>query len=338
MSVPRVCLSIINYKGRQFLSELLESIRIQTYRDCETILIDNDSQDGSVDFVRSEYPWVRTLPQSSNLGYARAANLAMRSSEAEYVAILNTDLKLGKDWVEQIVRPAESDSSVAVVASKLLLYDYPQYLNGVGGGMTHLGYTWDRGMFERDEGQYDQVDDVAFACGGAALFRRRTILKVGGFDEMFYMYHEDVDLCWRLWVLGYRVVTAPRAVAYHKFSASTGDNKGMMWRELMGERNNIRSLLKNRELRRLIPLLRELYELPQEPARKELQWGNFLWNLRRLPNTLWHRLRIQWRRRNSDAELERLLLHSEHVPVDPNRFKEIAGVREKDFNRRRQER
>ena len=190
---------------------------------------------------------------------------------------------------------ATGDESVAAVASKLLLYHQPTILNGVGGAMNRLGYTWDLGMFEEDEGQYDQSREVLFASAGAALFRRVTFLESGGFDEGFFMYHEDVDLCWRFWLLGFRVVTAPAAVAFHHFGASTQAHQGMTWRELLGERHNMRALLKNYEARNLRSALWGLLKRPQPPVRKWNQCRNFFWNLRRLPDTLKRR---KW---NQDA-------------------------------------
>lgn len=182
--------------------------------------------------------------------------------------------------------------------------------------MNYLGYTWDRGMFEVDEGQYDDVEDVIFACGGAALVRKEAFLYAGGYDVGFYMYHEDVDLCWRFWLLGYRVVTAPQAIVYHHFSHSTRDNRGMDWRELIGERNAMRAMIKNYEWKNLFRRLSDLMRVPQDPERKAKQKKSLMWNLRKLPGTLRRRFRIQRRRKRSDAEIDHLIDPSPEVPID----------------------
>lgn len=181
--------------------------------------------------------------------------------------------------------------------------------------MNRVGYTWDRGMFEEDLGQYDHSDEVLFASAAASLFRRRTFLDAGGFDERFFMYHEDVDLGWRLWILGHRIATAPKAVVLHHFGGATRQDKGMKWRELLGERNNIRSLLKNYEAKQVLKALRELVGLRQSPRRKWGQLGNLLWNCFWLPETYRLRRSLQKRRRRSDDQLKRLIVQSADVPV-----------------------
>ncbi len=306
---------IINYNGRPYLEELLGSLELQTRRPLETLLVDNASRDDSVAYVRREFPWVRVLPQERNLGFSRAANLAADAARGTWLVLLNTDLRLEPEWLAELVAAAGTDPSIAAVSSKLRLYDQPHRLNGVGGCMNRLGYTWDRGMGEEDRGQYDQSREVLFACAGAALFHRSRFREAGGFDSRFFMYHEDVDLCWRLWLRGFRVVTAPRAVAYHHLSASTREDQGLLWREILGERHNLRALLKNYECANLARALWGLLTLRQPIRRKWAQLGNLAWNLRRLPETLRLRRRIQRERRVPDAQMKRLVVQSRHVPI-----------------------
>ncbi len=312
---PQVSVVIVNYNGRRYLDELLASLGGQSHRDFETLFIDNASQDGSVEHVRERFPWARPLPQKSNLGFSRAGNLGARVSEAEYIALLNTDIRLEPDWLARLVAVAESDRSVAAAASKMMLYDRPGVLNGVGGCMNRLGYTWDRGMFEPDRGQYDRIEEVLFASAGAALFRREAFLRAGGFDERFFMYHEDVDLCWRLWLLGHRVVTAPGAVVHHHFGGATKASRSMRWRESLGERNNIRALIKNYESKNLTRALAGLLGLRQPLPRKAVQLKNLLWNLAVAPDTLRRRRWIQKNRVRSDRDLKALIVESNDVPI-----------------------
>ena len=314
-ALPAITVSIVNFNGARFLEELLLSLTSQTYRRFEVLFIDNGSTDGSVEFVRSSYPEIKVIAQPDNQGFARAGNLAMGSSPHDFVALLNTDLRLGPAWLERLATTMFSDKSIAAVASKLRFHDRPDYLNGVGGAMNRLGYTWDRGMNQEDRGQLDQPAEVLFASAGAALFRKAAFQEAGGFDEKFFMYHEDVDLCWRLWLLGFRVITAPSAVVYHHFGGATKESKGMRWRELLGERNNMRSLLKNYELPNAIRAITRMMLLRQPASRKLAQIRNLLWNLANLPNTLRHRRDIQRRRVRSDNDLRDLIVQSNHVPV-----------------------
>lgn len=316
MADPRATVLIINYNGLADLPELFSTLREQTWRDFEIVFVDNASSDGSLEYMQRKQPDINVCAHGKNLGYARAANIGVKEAPTEYVVILNTDIKLDPRCMEELLEVADSDPSIACAACKMRLYHQPRVLNGVGGGMNYIGYTWDRGMFEVDEGQYDEVEDVIFACGGAALVRRSHFLKAGGYDLGFYMYHEDVDLCWRFWLLGHRVVTAPKSLVYHHFSHSTRDNRGMDWRELIGERNSIRSMAKNYEFRNLIDSLSDLMRVPQNPERKRLQRKNLRWNIWKLPDTLLRRIRIQMRRKRSDAEIQHLIDPSPEVPID----------------------
>lgn len=319
----RTTVLMINYNGLPDLPDLMNSLEAQNTRNFNPVFWDNASTDGSVEYVRENFPWAKICAQSSNLGYAKAANLAARQFDTEFIIFLNTDIRLDPDCINQIISTACTDNRIACAASKMRFFHKPEMLNGVGGCMNYLGYTWDRGMFEIDNAQYDKVEDVLFACGGAALVRREYFLFAGGYDEVFYMYHEDVDICWRFWILGYRVVTAPHSIVYHKFSRSTKDSKGMAWREFIGERNSIRAMIKNYELKNLIPTLWALINLPQHRERKKIQRGNLLWNLRRLPNTLRSRFWIQWKRKVRDKDLQYLINPETKVPIDVSLFSEI---------------
>lgn len=312
---PTVTAVIINYNGRRFLPELFETIDAQRYSRFELLVIDGGSTDRSGEWIRSNRPGTRLIEVSENLGFARAANLGLRETTTRYTLLLNTDLFLEPDFIGELLETIESDSGLAAVASKMRLYDQQGVINGVGGCMNRLGYTWDRGMLEEDKGQYDKPADVLFAPAAAAIFRRQALLDAGAFDERFFMYHEDVDLSWRLWLFGQRITTAPRAIVYHHFGGVTRQTKGMVWRELLGERNNIRSLLKNYELPTLKGVLRDHLMIPYKGKRKIAQFRNFLWNIGCLPDTLRLRREIQKRRVCSDQDLEHMILQANEVPI-----------------------
>lgn len=315
MSHAQVSLGIINYNGLPFLPGLLSSIHAQSFRDFDTLVFDNGSSDDSVSYLRGHQAGVRLLVSRTNLGFSRAGNRLVQESETPLICFLNSDLELDPHWLGGLVEGVEKESELAAVAPKMLLYDQPEHLNGVGGCMNRLGYTWDRGMFEEDRGQYDQPAPVLFAPAAASLFRRSAFQKVGGFDTSMFMYHEDVDLGWRLWLAGYRIQTAPGAVARHHFAATTRASRGMQWREILGERHNLRSLMKNYERANLLRALWGLLTLPQSPARKFAQLENLAWNLARLKSLLKLRRRVQSSRKRSDRELEKLIVQSRDVPI-----------------------
>src|SRR5690606_18301682 len=156
MKNARVSIIIINYNGLPFLDELFETLDKQTFRDFEVVFVDNASEDHSVSFVTRRFPEARVLSLPENSGFSRAGNLGAAEAKGEYLVYLNTDMKLSPEWLEHLCRAAKTADDVAAVASKMRLYDKPDTLNGVGGCMNRLGYSWDRGMYEKDEGQYDQ--------------------------------------------------------------------------------------------------------------------------------------------------------------------------------------
>ncbi len=314
-SQPRATVVIINYNGLPFLEELFSGLRLQVGAAAEFVFLDNGSSDGSPDLVAEQYPWVRLHRMGRNAGFAAAANQGVRLASTPYVVLLNTDIRTEPDWLAELIKVADAHPRAAAVASKMRLHDRPRVLNGVGGSMNSLGYTWDRGMFEEDRGQYDEPARVLFAPAAAALFRKSSWLEAGGCDETFFMYHEDVDLCWRFWIQGFEVLTAPRAVVYHHFGGTTRESRGFLWREILGERNNIRSLLKNYSLTRLASVIPALLLLPQRPRRKLKQVRNLAWNLLKIVDTLRHRRRIQRARKRSDKDLDFLIERRKDVPI-----------------------
>ena len=312
---PRATVVIINYNGRSFLDELFSSLRQQVGPSPAVLFLDNGSSDGSPELVGREFPSVELHRLERNLGFAAAANRGIDLASTPYVVLLNTDIRAESDWLSELIEAADANPNAAAVASKMRLYDRPGNLNGVGGSMNRLGYTWDRGMLEEDQGQYDDPAPVLFAPAAAALFRKSACVEAGGFDETFFMYHEDVDLCWRFWIRGFEVITAPKAVVYHHFGGTTRESRGFNWRELIGERNNLRSLLKNYSAPRLASAIPALLLLRQSPRRKLGQIRNVIWNVVRLPNTLSHRRRIQGSRTRSDADLDFLIERRNDVPI-----------------------
>ena len=315
MNLNEASIVIINYNGLSYLEELFSSIQKQTLKPREILLVDNASSDKSVEFIKNSYPETRIIRLSKNLGFAAAANAGLKESSCEAAALVNTDIRLDENWLENLLASLAAEEKIAAVAAKIMLYDQPRLLNGVGGGMNRLGYTWDIGMFEEDIGQYDSPSEVIFAPASAALFRKSAVLGSGGFDESFFMYHEDVDLGWRLWLLGYRIVTCPKAIAHHHFGGSTKASRSMLWRELLGERNDMTSLLKNYEPLHALSALAEMMSLKQKPSRKSGQLKNLLWNLMKLPSTLKKRRYIQKHRKLTDDEVTRLIVQSRHVPI-----------------------
>ncbi len=217
-----VSVVIPNYNGLEHLPTCLEALRAQHFRDFETILVDDGSDDGSAEWVRRHHPEVQVLELPRNMGMATAANRGWRLAAGRDIALLNNDTRADPGWLEALVEAAEAHPEVPFFASKIRLFDRPNILHAAGDLYGVDGIPRNRGAWEEDHGQYDREFEVWGPCGAAAYYRRALLEELGGFDERLFMYLEDVDLAWRAQLRGYRCRFVPRAVVYHKVSATGG--------------------------------------------------------------------------------------------------------------------
>ncbi len=221
-NLPLTSVIIPNWNGAHHLPTCLESLRRQTLRDFEVIVADNGSTDGSLDLLARDYPWVRVLPLGENRGFAGACNAGMRIAQGEFIVLLNNDTEADPRWLEEVVAAFERHPEAGIVASKMLLFDRRDTFHTAGDFYRLDGIPGNRGVWQRDEGQYDREEYVFSACGGSAAYRRVMLEQVGLLDEDFFYSCEDVDLAWRAQLAGWRCVYAPHAVVYHKLSATGG--------------------------------------------------------------------------------------------------------------------
>jgi GT2 family glycosyltransferase len=313
---PRLTVVIPNWNGERFLSLCLDSLRRQTLRDFETVLVDNASSDGSIELVRRDFPEVRVVSLSENLGFAAAVNAGIKVSEAEYVALLNNDTEQDPGWLEALVRAAKRHLEAGFFASKLVDFRDRRFLDGAGDALRLSGLPYRLGHGEVDRGQFDHPGYVFSACGAAALYRREMLDDVGLFDEDFVSYCEDGDLSFRAQLAGYRCLYVPDAVVYHMGSASTGGKRSATATRL-GTRNSLSLLVKNLPLSavpHILPffvlgqLARSLTAAATGALGAHLRGLAGAW--RQLPLMLENRREIQAKKRISDAEIRRLLRES----------------------------
>jgi hypothetical protein len=209
-----------NWNGRHWLPGCLHSIAHQQLAPLEVIVVDNGSGDGSVEYLRSEHPEVRIIELAENGGFAHAANLGIAAAGGELVALLNADLVLEPDWISRMVAAIACDPTVGAVACKMLSLEDPTRVYDAGDVLRRDGLCEQRGRFKRDDGRWDVPGEVFGACAGAALYRRSALLELGGFDERYFAYLEDVDLALRLQLAGWRCRYEP-AVALHAGESSS---------------------------------------------------------------------------------------------------------------------
>lgn len=262
MSTPLISVIIPNWNGKRFLAACLDSLQRQTWLHREVVLVDNGSTDGSIEFVRRTYPEVRLLSFASNRGFSAAVNAGIAASTGEFLALLNNDTEAEPRWLEALHAGISRDARFGFAASKMLRFDAREIIDSAGDAYTRYGLAFGRGRDLADQGQYDSADEPFSACGGAALFRREVFEKAGAFDEDFFSYLEDVDLCFRIRWLDRRGCYVPEAVVYHVGQGTTGQrfNPFQIRHDV---KNMLHVIIKNFPWRLLLPNLPRilLYQL-----------------------------------------------------------------------------
>lgn len=221
---PFVSIVIPTYNGRALLAVCLLSLRAQSYPAdrFEVIVVDDASSDGTVEYLAAEFPWARVAALAQNSGFIAACNAGVAAAQGEVLVLLNNDTEAEPGWLAALVTALMEHPEAGSAASKMLLFDRRDTLHTAGDTMGRNGIPRNRGVWEKDAGQYDQDRWVFGPCGGAAAYRREAWQQAGGLDPALWMYLEDVDLAWRLQRLGWRSIYAPEARIYHQLSATGG--------------------------------------------------------------------------------------------------------------------
>ena len=225
---PRALLIIINYDGINVIGECLDSIYSQSYKELQVLVADNNSKDGSVNFIRENYPQCEVLANRQNKGYGSAINKAVKYGlkkygNFDYFTILNNDLRLDENWLENLINYGQKKPECGILAGKMLIYYWPKYINSTGGLVNYFGSGWDRDFFELDEECQRESGEVLSVSGGAMLIKKGVFDAVGVFESKYFMYYEDIDFCFKTWKYSdYSVDYVKDALVYHKFSASSG--------------------------------------------------------------------------------------------------------------------
>jgi GT2 family glycosyltransferase len=241
----KVSVIIVNWNGEQFLERCLTALMSQTLRPHEIILVDNASSDRSLEIAR-RFPSVRLIALDRNTGFARGNNLAIEvaSVESEWIALINPDAFAEPRWMEALLVAAESNPEFDVFGSELVNATDPTLLDGAGDTYHLSGLVWRMAHGMPVSADTEDEREVFSPCAAAALYRRSALRKVGGFDEDYFCYVEDVDLGFRLRLAGYRCLYVPQSVAHHVGSGTTGgqDSDFAMYH---GHRNLVWTFVKN---------------------------------------------------------------------------------------------
>jgi GT2 family glycosyltransferase len=325
LNAPCVAVIILHYEGEEILSDCLEALFKSEYENFDAILVDNGSNDGSIQFVRAAYSnytccdRLKVLRSPENLGFVMGNNLGLqyvlRASKYKYVVLLNDDTIVDPNWLKELVNVADKDSDIGALQPKLKSLREPSFFeyNGACGGMLDVyGVPFCRGRIfdleEEDRGQYDKTAEMFWASGAVMFMRVEAIRKAGLLDEIFYAHMEEIDLGWRLRLLGYKIFCVPNAVVYHVGGATELKEKFFL-----KHRNNLIVMMKNYSMssllyyfpgRMILDTLSALFFVFEgNSSRAFCVFKAYFWILKNLKAVFRARSDVQARRKVSDDEI-----------------------------------
>jgi GT2 family glycosyltransferase len=313
---PLVSVIIVNWNGKQWLQGCLPSLAAVTYKNVEWIIVDNASTDGSSHWVKKHYPKTIIVQNSENLGFSHANNLGYRKAHGDYILFLNNDTKVKSDYISELLKPFAGDKTIGGVQSKILLMDEPKRLDSIGAFLTPTGFLYHNHLGGIDNTGLDKQTELYTAKGASMMFRKDVLrqVEVDGwiFDPDYFAYFEETDLCHRVWMAGYHIVYAHKAVVYHKMGA-TSNKLVSGWVQYNSYKNRINSYIKNFGFQNLILILPFHIALCNVLSfvflvKRNYSWFKAIhkaiwWNVLHLPKTLEKRTFVQSRiRRRKDSD------------------------------------
>jgi GT2 family glycosyltransferase len=258
---PLVSVVILNWNGRKFLERFLPSVMSTTYANKQIWVADNASTDDSVAFLTSHYPGIKILVNKTNEGFAQGYNSALQQVESDYYVLLNSDVEVSPNWIEPVIALLESDPAIAACQPKVLSFENKElfeYAGACGGWIDRFGYPFSRGRVfddcEKDHGQYDEAQPCFWATGTALFVRASVYHEIGGLDAYFFAHQEEIDLCWRMQLAGYKVFVQPASVIYHVGGGTLPKSNSR--KTFLNFRNNLIMLAKN------LPVTEALWKIP----------------------------------------------------------------------------
>jgi GT2 family glycosyltransferase len=276
----KVAVVILNWNGKKFLEQFLPNVILYSKEVAEIFVADNASTDDSVEYIKSNFPDVRLILNTSNGGFSKGYNDALKHIEAEYYVLLNSDIEVTENWIEPVISLMDSDPLIAACQPKLLSFyerDKFEYAGAGGGFIDKFGYPFCRGRLflslEEDQGQYDDIKEIFWATGACMFVRSSLYHKYGGLDEDFFAHMEEIDFCWRLRNYGYKIMFCPDSKVYHIGGGTLP--KSSSRKTYLNFRNNFTLLYKNLPKNEVIPVFAVRLVLDGVAAIKFLFEGGF---------------------------------------------------------------
>lgn len=340
---PFVFVIVLNYNGREYLKDCLSSLASQTYANCRVIVCDNASTEDSIKYVKRNFPSTIIIQNKKNLGFAKGNNVAIKfalKQGADYVFLLNNDTISEKDLIEKLIKVAMTDNKIGIVGPKILDTRNTSLVHEVGMTCDIFGFPI---AIRQQESGKQTISEVFYVSGCAMLIKREVLNKVGLFDEEYFMFAEDLDLCWRAQLARYLVFVDRAARVYH---ASGGSITGGIIKErnyttnvrriFLREKNTLRTLIKNYSIGNLIKIIPFYLALLLIEC---IVWTFFLkpnvcicllkavgWNIRALPDTIRHRQRVQRLRNIADQHIMKKMAHGQWGKLQVFRLVKIPYI------------
>lgn len=232
---------IPNFNGLKFLKPCMEALKAQTYQNFKILVVDNGSEDGSVEWLKEHQ--INSIFLEHNTGFSGAVNVGIKSAETPYVILLNNDTKADEYYIAEMVRAMEQSPKIFSVSSKMIQMYHPDLMDDAGDMYSLLGWAYQRGIGQ-DIKRYNKSCRIFSACAGAAIYRREVFDRIGYFDEMHFAYLEDIDIGYRAKIEGYDNIYCPAAIVYHVGSGTSG-SKYNSFKVKLAARNNVYLNYKN---------------------------------------------------------------------------------------------
>ena len=282
--MAKVAIVILNWNGQKMLAKYLPNVVEYSRQDAEIWVADNNSSDQSMLLLETQFPHVKTIVLEQNFGFAEGYNRALKQIEAEYYILLNSDVEVSHHWLTPLIEFMDSHPQVAACQPKLLAeYDKDsfEYAGACGGFLDKYGYPFCRGrifnMVERDNGQYDYQQEILWATGACMMIRSKDYWDAGGLDGRFFAHNEEIDLCWRLRLMGRQIYCIPESEVYHVGGGTLPKSNPM--KTFLNFRNNLTMLYKNLSDNELKKVMRMRWFLDYLAAFEMLilgrNWGDF---------------------------------------------------------------
>ncbi len=317
MKHPLISIIVVNYNGKKWLPACLSSLKYQTYPKYEVILVDNHSSDGSVKYVKANFPKVKIVINSSNLGFATGNNIGASIALGDYLVLLNNDTRVPPDYLTNFHEAFAAIPNLAIAQSQIILMAKSRVIDSCGSFWTLSTNQYYFGNGKSSLLSIYQTSRPVFSVKGASVMIKKDVInKTGLFDDDFWCYYEETDFCHRAWIAGYECWYWPNTYVHHALGSTslTFPNSLIQYHNF---KNKLNSLLKNLEIKTLI------YELPiflilnllvsifwlfqRKPKHFLAMCQSLLWNIKEFPHTLSKRILIQAHRVRTDGEIFKIV-------------------------------